>query len=193
MRRYDKDASVSVLSGVGKSRESQLSRLGVKTLSDLIYLFPRAYERRGNVKTLSEILPDTEEAVLLTVKSAVKTAEIRRGLKISKFTAFDDTGFCEITYFNSPFVKDVFHVGSTFRFFGKAKFTRTKIQFTNPKYEPYVEGAILPSLVPIYPLTEGITSKFIQKAVRCALDEALYSIEDYDPRDGSVKCRFDSW
>ena len=49
MIRYDKNASVSILSGVGKSRQAQLSRLGVETLSDLISLFPRAYERRGNL------------------------------------------------------------------------------------------------------------------------------------------------
>ncbi len=187
MKRYDKNASVSVLSGVGKSRQAQLLRLGVETLSDLIYLFPRAYERRGNVKLLSEISSEVDEAVILTVKSEVKTAEIRRGLKISKFTAFDDSGSCEITFFNSPFVKDVFHIGTTFRFFGKAKFTRTKIQFTNPKYEPYVEGVDLPSLVPIYPLTEGISSKFIEKAVKAAFDEAPYSIEDYLPDEIRLK------
>ncbi len=187
MRRCDKDSPISMLNGVGATREKQLKKLGIETFSDLIYLFPRAYERRGNVKLLSEISPDTDEAVILTVATDVRTAEIRRGLKISKFTAFDDSGSCEITYFNSPYVKDVFHRGSVFRFFGKAKFTRTKIQFTNPKYEPYLPGRELPSLVPIYPLTEGITSKFIEKAVRGALDEALHSISDFLPDEIRIK------
>ncbi len=187
MERYVKETPVSALSGVGKARVDKLAKLGVNTLGDLIYLFPRAYERRGNVKLLSQILPDVDEAVILTVKTQVKTAEIRRGLKISKFTAFDDSGSCEITFFNSPFVKDVFHVGDTFRFFGKAKFSRTKIQFANPKYEPYIEGRELPSLVPIYPLTEGINSKFLAKTVKSALDLALYSIEDFLPDEIRLK------
>ena len=84
MIRYDKNASVSILSGVGKSRQAQLSRLGVETLSDLIYLFPRAYERRGNVKLLSEISPDVDEAVILTVKSTVKTAEAVSALSLKR-------------------------------------------------------------------------------------------------------------
>ena len=187
MKRYTLESSVSALPGVGATRQKQLNKLGISTLRDLIYLFPRAYEKRGDVKLLSDIQLDTPTSVLLTVASEVKSATIRRGLTVSKFRAFDDSGACEIVFFNAPFVKDVFHIGTVFRFYGKATLTKRYIQFTNPKYEEQIPDAELPPLVPIYPLTEGISSKFIDKITRIAIDETLTEISDPLPDDIRIK------
>ncbi len=178
MNRYTLDTSVEVVPGVGATRKKQLSKLGIETLRDLIYTFPRAYEKRGDVILLSEATTLKKEAFLLTVASSVKTATIRRGLTISKFFAFDDSGKCEILFFNSPYVKDIFHIGTTFRFFAKATKNRYTIQFTNPKFEPYIPETPLPEFVPLYQLTEGISSKFIDKATEWALNEVVYEIKD---------------
>ena len=59
MKRYTLESSVSALPGVGATRQKQLNKLGISTLRDLIYLFPRAYEKRGDVKLLSDIQLDT--------------------------------------------------------------------------------------------------------------------------------------
>ena len=172
---------VGELNGVGKVREAQLSRLGVSTVGDLVYLFPRAYEMRGDVRPLSKYDPERPCAFMLTVSTEVKQTTIRRGLTISKLRAFDDSGSVEITFFNSPFVKDVFHIGSTFRFWGKAAIQKNKLQLTNPKYEPYVEGVPLADFVPIYPLTEGISSKQIDKLIKLVLNDVLPEIKDPIP------------
>ena len=172
---------VSALSGVGKVRASQLEKLGIKTLGDLIYYFPRAFEKRGDIRPLSAFDPDRSCAYLLTVATKVSQANIRRGLTISKFRAFDESGSVEITFFNSPFVKDVFQVGSTFRFWGKMSLQKNKLQLTNPKYEPYVEGLPLSDFVPIYPLTEGISSKQIDKFIKTAINDVLPEIIDPIP------------
>ena len=172
---------VGELNGVGKVREAQLSRLGVSTVGDLVYLFPRAYEMRGDVRPLSKYDPERPCAFMLTVSTEVKQTTIRRGLTISKLRAFDDSGSVEITFFNSPFVKDVFHIGSTFRFWGKAAIQKNKLQLTNPKYEPYVEGVPLADLVPIYPLTEGISSKQIDKLIKLVLNDVLPGTKDPIP------------
>jgi ATP-dependent DNA helicase RecG len=87
----------------------------------------------------------------------------------------------EITYFNSPFIKDVFQIGSTFRFWGKVELKKGKLQMTNPKHEPYVEGIPLPDFVPIYSLTEGISSKQIDKLVHSAINDVLPEIIDPIP------------
>lgn len=187
MKRLELSSPVSELTGVGATRQKQLARLGVYTLEDLIYLFPRAYEKRGNIKLLSEITYDVAESVVLTVATEVKNATVRKGLTVSKFRAFDDSGSCEITFFNAPFVKDVFHIGSVFRFFGKATVSKRHIQFTNPKYDPVIPNQELPSLVPIYPLTEGLTAKFINKITRTAIEEVLFQICDPLPDDIRIK------
>lgn len=179
--------SVSSLNGVGPTREKQLSKLGIYTLEDLLYFFPRAYERRGNISLLSDIQSDSSVSVLLTVASEVKSATLRRGLTISKFRAFDESGVCEMVFFNTPFVKDVFHIGDEFRFFGKATVSRKKIQFTNPKYEQILPDKELPPLTPVYPLTDGLSSKFIDKLLENFINEALSGIVDPLPDDIRIK------
>ncbi len=172
---------ITQLNGVGKVRAAQLARLGIETVGDLIYYFPRAYEKRGDIRLLSELDPERPCAFLLTVSTEVKSANIKRGLTLSKFRAFDDSGSVEITFFNSPYIKDVFHIGSTFRFWGKATVTKNRIQLTNPKYEPYVEGLPMADFVPIYPLTDGISSKQIDKLIKSAINDILPEIIDPIP------------
>lgn len=172
---------VQSLNGVGKVRASQLSKLGINTVGDLIYYFPRAYEKRGDIKLLSEFSEGVCSAHLLTVSTEVRQAKIRSGLTLSKFRAFDDSGSVEITFFNSPYVKDVFHIGSTFRFWGKINIQKGKLQMTNPKYEPYIEGIPLADFVPIYSLTEGISSKQLDKLIKSAINDILPEIIDPIP------------
>ena len=169
------------LSGVGKTRAAQLEKLGIKTLGDLIYFFPRAFEKRGNVRPLASFDPERPCSYILTVATKVSQAQIRKGLTISKFRAFDETGSVEITFFNSPFVKEVFTIGATFRFWGKISISKNKLQMSNPKYEPYVDGVALPDFVPIYPLTDGISSKQIDKLVKTAINDVLPQIIDPIP------------
>ena len=173
MARLTAQTPVIELNGVGKTRAAQLGRLGIHTVGDLIYYFPRAYEKRGNMLPLSEYDSESPNAYLLTVATEVKTAKIRQGLTLSKFRAFDESGSVDITFFNSPYVKDVFHIGSTFRFWGKVNLQKNRLQMANPKYEPYVEGLPLADFVPIYPLTDGISSKQIDKLITVA-DQIMY-------------------
>ena len=181
MAKLTSSTPVSALSGVGKVRAAQLEKLGISTVSDLIYFFPRAYEKRSNIRPLSAFDSDRPCAYLLTVSTEVKSAKIRNGLTLSKFRAFDESGTVEITFFNSPYVKDVFHIGSTFRFWGKVTLQKNRLQLTNPKYEPCIEVGMLPDFVPIYPLTEGITSKQIDKLIKSAINDILPEIIDPIP------------
>ena len=181
MSKLTADTSVAMLNGVGKVRAGQLEKLGIKTVGDLIYFFPRAYEKRGDIRPLSSFDSDKQCAYLLTVATEPKVANIRRGLSLTKFRAFDESGSVEITFFNSPYVKDIFHIGSTFRFWGKVTAQKNRLQMANPKYEPYVEQLPLPDFVPIYPLTDGLSSKQIDKLIRIAINDILPEIIDPVP------------
>lgn len=181
MSGFNSSTPVSALNGVGKVRAKQLEKLGISTLSDLVYYFPRAYEKRGDVHLLSHFEPDRSASYILTVATKVNNATIRRGLTISRFRAFDESGSLEVTYFNSPFVKDVFQVGATFRFWGKIEVRKGKLQMSNPKFEPYVEGISLPDFVPIYSLTDGLSSKQLDKLIRIAITDILPEIIDPIP------------
>ncbi len=175
---------ISELSGIGKTRAAKLNKLGIYTTEDLLYHFPRYYENRGNVRQLGTFSTDTLCSYVLTVASTVASAKVKRGITISKFRAFDDSGSCEVIFFNSPFVKDVFKVGAVYRFYAKASFSKTKrLTLLNPKYEPYVDGVDLPDFTPIYPLTDGINSKLLTSLVKNALNDSVPYIKDFLPEN----------
>lgn len=169
---------IDKLKGVGSARSKQFAKLNIHTVKDLVYFFPRAYEKRGDIRLISEASPDTTCAFLLTVGTAVRSARIKNNMTISKFRAFDDSGAVEIVFFNSPYIKDVFTIGATFRFYGKLSYSKNYIQMIGPKYEPYIEGKPLQDFVPVYPLTEGLSSKVIDKLMSSVIDEAIYQIAD---------------
>ena len=181
------DTSVGEIHGVGRARYEKLEHLGISTVRDLIYFMPRAYENRGNVRLLSEYDVNIPCSFMLTVATEVRTARIKRGMSISKFRAFDESGSVEVAFFNSEYVKDVFHVGAQFRFWAKPIYNKSKLQLLNPKYEPYIEGIPLPDFIPVYPQTEGLSSKQIDTLVKNVINDVLPQLEDILPENIRIK------
>ena len=181
------DTSVGEIRGVGRARYEKLSHLGISTVRDLIYFMPRAYENRGNVKLLVDYNVNLPCSFMLTVATEVRTARIKKGMTISKFRAFDESGSVEIAFFNSEYVKDVFHVGTVFRFWAKPTYSKNKLQLLNPKYEPYIEGVPLPDFIPVYPQTDGLSSKQIDTLVRSVINDVLPQVTDILPENIRLK------
>ncbi|MBQ8321944.1 MAG: ATP-dependent DNA helicase RecG [Clostridia bacterium] len=179
--------SVEKLSGVGKARAEKLERLGITTVKDLVYFFPRAYEARGNVRLLSQFNEEISQSYVLTVATEVRSANVKRGFTISKFRAFDSSGSVEIVFFNSPFVKDIFHTGLEFRFYGKTSVSKGRLQLVNPKYEPIIEDVPLEDYVPVYPSTQGLSSKQLDKLIKSTLNIVLPRIIDPIPEKIRLK------
>lgn len=158
------ETPVRELYGVGKKYEKYLSSNGLNTVKELLYYFPRAYQNRGDVQPVAYAPQDNmPHSFILTVASEPRTALIRRGMSILKFRAFDESGTVTITYFNQDYLKDIFHTGAQFRFWGKISLEKRTLCMTSPSYEPYIDGKPLPALVPVYPLFAGVNQKYILK------------------------------
>ena len=164
---------VSNLSGVGKKRNECLNNLGIRTVEDLLYHFPRAYQNRGDIQELAMTPDGTVGAFLLTIATKPQTFMLKNRKQITKLVAFDDSGKVTLIFFNQPFVKDVFHVGDEFRFYGRLSVKYGKREMSSPIYEPVIVGRKLPDLVPVYPLTEGITQKIIKSLSENALKDLV--------------------
>jgi len=176
-------APITNLQGIGAVKGKAYNRLGVKTVGDLLYHYPRAYENRGDVRLLTQCDGVTKCSVILTVSSAPRTALIRRGMSLLRFRAYDDSAVCEITFFNQDYLKSTFAIGSTFRFFGCVENDRGRITLTSPAYEPYHEDSPLPPFQPIYPLSEGLSQKQVALNIKGALSLGAASLRDYLPED----------
>lgn len=174
------------LPGVGEKRAEQLARLGLHTVSDLLFHFPRAYENRGDVVSLAgtqePARAGARQAVILTVFTAPRRSRLKNRMTLLKFRAFDDSGTCEVAFFNQDYLADSFPIGAVFRFFGRVERTGRGFSLTNPAFEPYTEGSALPPLFPVYPLTEGLSNKLISGLIRQAMP-AIARMEDPLPED----------
>ena len=168
MGRLFFDSPVKYVLGVGEKKAAALSKLGIFTAGDLLYHFPRGYQNRGDIHTLADAPVGEQAAYILTVGTQPKNALLKNRMTLTKFTAFDETRSCTVVFFNQGFVKDVFTVGRTFRFWGKVEKNHGIISMSAPLYEPYDEEAPPPDFVPVYPLTAGISQKYISKIIRAA-------------------------
>ena len=175
-----RQSPITVLPGVGKARAAFYERLGVLTLGDLVRHYPRAYENRGDVRLLCDARPDGKTAVILTVATEPRAVRLRSHKSFLKFRAFDDSGSCEIVYFNQDYLKNQFPVGSVFRFFGRVEQVGKRYTMSSPVAEPWTPATALPPLWAVYRMTEGLTPKQIAKDLRAALS-LLASEENEDP------------
>ena len=162
---------IQYMRGVGDTRAKALMRLGIKTVGDLLYHFPRAYEFRGNVKVLAAAQSGEVASFILTAATDVHNATLRRGMTISKLRAFDESGSCEIAFFNQPYIKDSIVKGGEYRFYGKLTREGRKNILSSPTVEPIIEGKTLAPLVAVYSLTTGVTRKFLAKLVSEAMTQ----------------------
>ncbi|MBQ8448653.1 MAG: ATP-dependent DNA helicase RecG [Clostridia bacterium] len=183
-------APVTRLYGVGEKRAASFAKLGVATVGELIYHFPRGYENRGNVKNIDQAEDGELCALILCVAGAAKTAMIRRGMTLTKVAAVDDTGKCNITFFNQPYVRDVLREGAYFRFYGRVEKKGKVAAMASPAFEPVVPQKPLRALVPVYPLAAGLSQKFMASAVKDALSLAFSgesAVREYLPTETRKK------
>lgn len=175
------EALINTLPGIGAARAKSYGKMGIVTVSDLLYHFPRAYENRGDVKFLSECCIGEKNSVELTVATSPKKSFIRRGMELLKFTAYDDSGVCEITFFNQNYLFDKFPLGATFRFYGTTEKTGNRYKMTSPSYELCMDGKELAPLVPVYPLTDGISRNRVSSDIGLAMSLLADSNPDFLP------------
>ncbi len=167
---------VTALKGVGEAKAKALARLGIFTLYDLLHHFPKAYQNRGAVQSIAETVMKikqtgelTPTSLMLTVGNDPVTKMIRRGMVLTKFKAYDESGVCEITFFNQSYVRDIFKKGSTFRFWCRPTYEYGHLNLNSPAYEMCIPGRELAPIVPVYPLTKGLSQKAVAALVRDAI------------------------
>lgn len=183
------DTDIKKLYGVGEARAKAYSALGIATVSDLLSHYPRGYEDRGDIKLLGEVDDYSKYAFILTVATEPKVARVKSRMTVTKFKAFDDSATCEIVFFNQEYLKSTFRVGTTFRFYGRLDKSSHGAVLSSPVYEPYTEGSVLPSLIPVYSATGKISQKQIIKDVRSALVLAACDRDAIDPLPEDIRLK----
>ena len=161
---------VTILKGVGEAKAKLFANLNIFTLGDLICHFPRGYEDRTKLVTISELSPDVPACFRATVMNNPRTAHIRKGLDMTKVQLADTTGRLNVTFFNNPFAAGQLEYGREYIFYGAVSGDFVGYNMTNPVFEnPDSPGLTTRRVLPIYPLTAGLTNAAVGKAVLQAL------------------------
>ena len=178
----DMDTAVRYVAGVGEAREKLLVKLGIKTIRDLIAFFPREHEDRTGFKKTIELGFDEAACVRAIAVDVPKLSHIRKGLDLVKFRAADDDGVMDIAFFNQGYIKDAIKQGESYVFYGKNTGTLLKPAMQNPLFEREDRsGELTDRIVPVYPLTAGLSQKIMVGIVRRALDACGDDLPDVLP------------
>ena len=161
---------ITILKGVGPTKAKQFNQLNIRTLEDLICHFPRGYEDRTRIVTIEKLQPDEPACFKAMVMSAPRTSHIRKGLDVTKVQVADYTARLTLTFFNQKFTTDKLQYGKEYIFYGAVSGDFIGYNMTSPVFEELDSEPILTRRVlPIYPLTAGLSNASVLKAVRQAL------------------------
>ncbi|MBP3412887.1 MAG: ATP-dependent DNA helicase RecG [Oscillospiraceae bacterium] len=178
--------SILNLTGIGPKKAELFAKLGVDTMDDLLHLYPRDYEDRTRMLPIASLEVGTPACFIASVISTPMTHRIpkpdRRSLEITKLTVADHTGKLNLTFFNSSYSVERLHRGESYVFYGTLVGDYIGYAMTNPLFEPLDSyGKVTRCIVPIYPLTAGLTNNNVASAVKQALGRC--SIQETIPED----------
>ena len=161
---------VTVLKGVGPTKAKQLAQLNIFTLRDLICHFPRGYEDRTRLVTISQLEVDKPACFKAMVMNTPRTSHVRKGLDITKVQVADHTARLTLTFFNQKFTTEQLQYGKEYIFYGAVSGDFIGYNMTSPVFEALDAPPVTTRrILPIYPLTAGLSNAALLKAVRQAL------------------------
>ncbi|WP_122638320.1 ATP-dependent DNA helicase RecG [Romboutsia sp. Marseille-P6047] len=179
----DLKKDIQYVKGIGPKKAYKLNKLGIFTLKDLLYYFPRQYEDRNNLKKISQ-LKNEDKATIKAVIVGITTSTPRKGMTLTKVDVKDETGYAKLVFFNQPYVSNTFRSGDTILVFGKVKKEFKSIELSSCEIE-HLSNAPKNTckIMPIYPLTFGVTNKEIISIIKSVLSNKELVIKEYLPKN----------
>lgn len=164
-----------------------LESVGIRTIEDFIYYFPRSYTDASGITPISDAKvgePQTFSGIL----SNFFSKKLPGNRSFTKALLTDDTGPIELVWFNQKFITHMYKSGMHVFVTGKPKLNMRKLSLAGPTIEHKREEQLHTGrIIPIYHETEGLNSKWIREKMRPVLNEFLKNIEDYLPEEIRIK------
>ena len=160
----DLNLPLEKLTRVGKTTASRLKRLGLQTVEDLIFYFPFRYEDFRKIVNIEDLQPGQ----MVTVRGKIELIANRRSYRtrknVTEAIVADDTEQLKVVWFNQPYITKTLHQADEIYLSGKVSGDQFTLQMVSPMYERVSAGGQTHTarLVPIYPLTAGVTEKQIR-------------------------------
>ncbi|MFB0535187.1 MAG: ATP-dependent DNA helicase RecG [Anaerolineae bacterium] len=175
------DSPITVLPGISDGYAKRLKRLGVTTIRDLLYLFPRRYDDYRSLKTINQ-LQYGEEVTIIGAIWDTMARQTRGGGSLVTSIISDGTGTIQATWFNQPYLEKQMRPRRQVVLSGKVDEYLGRLTFQSPEWEPLDKELIHTGrLVPVYPLTKGITSRWLRRLTKRTVDYWTKRLPDHLP------------
>lgn len=182
--------SVQFVKGIGPKKVKLFEKLHISTLQDALETYPRDYEDRTQITRIADIADEDRYAVRAILGTEPKVSRIRKGMTLVKCTIFDESGSLGVTWFNQPYITAQLRVGQEYLFYGRVQGCGRARQMISPQAEKVAENDRNPGrIVPVYPLTAGLTQRDMARVTEAALDAVPGGWPDPLPEVLRVKYR----
>ncbi len=179
----DLKKDIQYIKGIGPKKAYKLNKLGIFTLKDILYYFPRQFEDRNNLKKIIQLENDEKVTIKVLVVSVTESS-LKKGMNITKVDVKDETGFAKLVFFNQPHIKNIIKSKDSILVFGKVKKEFKQIELSSCEIEHLTnEPKSTCKIMPIYPLTYGVTNKEIISIIKTVLSDKNLRIEEYLPSE----------
>ena len=177
--------SVTEIKGIGAKKAQTLNNLGIFTVNDLIEHFPRDYEDRSQVKDIADLTENEENTFFALVSAVPENVHIRK-MTVTKVKLSDSTGSVNAVWYNQPFIKNALKKDEEYIFTGVYKKSGYRREVSSPEFEKAgTDKEILGGgrIVPVYPLTSGISQKVLRSLIKTTLDAVKTQLPEFLPLD----------
>lgn len=171
--------SVSELKGVGPKKAAALEKLKIRTVEDFLSYYPRDYEDRREKKEIAALEDGQTALISGRILLMVKGGYQRRGRRSLKLLVQDESGAIEVIFFNAAYLEKTLNKEDVYDFFGKVNSRGGRLQMVHPELSRS-SGEAATGILPVYPLTAGISQTDMRKWIRGLLPEAA-ALEEYMP------------
>ena len=163
------DTPLVELTGVGEQRAKKLEKLGLTRVGELLSHYPRDYEDRRKLYTIRAAPLGQRVCISAMAAEHPRRARIRKGLELVQVKVVDETGALHLTFFNQGYVEQAIRSGEDYIFFGAVEEQGRRRTMVNPVFERLGKQSFTGRIMPIYPLTAGLSNHLMAALVRQAL------------------------
>ena len=176
-----RNTPLAELPGVGPARAKRLEKLGLRVLGDALEHLPQRYEDRRETHTLQDAPQDRPCCVALLAAETPRVSYVRRGLTLVKVKAVDGSGTACLTFFNQDYIKEAIRAGESYVFYGTVERQGSLFALTNPVFEREGTARATGLIMPVYPLTAGISNNLLAGITRRAVESCLDGLPEILP------------